>query len=151
MGSSDIILAEVAVVSLITWTSSLRPGVGQLDGKFLFADRHGVAGGEGLEARAEVVDDVEVAVGAECITQANVGAGSFGLCGVRLDECGEIQEARESVTDLESREVNIEISLRQAKDVDGVVEREGEIGIRAVLSGDGSSLECSVVIIAPLK
>src|ERR1051325_4355557 len=148
--SSDIILAEVAV-ALITWTSSFGPGVCEFDCEFLFADGNGVAGGEGLEASAEVVDDVEIAVGAEGVAKTDVGAGGFGLCRVGLQECGEIQEARERVTDLKARKVNIEISLRKAEYVDGVVERESETGIRAILSGDGGGLECSVVIIAPLE
>src|SRR6266403_4292750 len=148
--SGDIILAEVTV-ALITWTSSFGPGVGEFDGKFLFADGNWVAGGEGLEACAEVVDDVEIAIGAKRVAQADVGAGGFGLRGVGLEECSEVQETRKGVTDLKSREVDIEISLGQAENVDGVVEREGEIGIRAILSGDRSGLECSAVIVTPLE
>src|SRR5882724_4714136 len=158
--SGDIILAEVTValiilaevtVALITWTSSFGPGVGEFDGKFLFADGNWVAGGEGLEACAEVVDDVEIAIGAKRVAQADVGAGGFGLRGVGLEECSEVQATRKGVTDLKSREVDIEISLGQAENVDGVVEREGEIGIRAILSGDRSGLECSAVIVTPLE
>src|SRR5689334_3822201 len=83
--SSDIILAEVAV-AFITWTSSFGPGVGEFDCEFLFTDGHRVADGERLKASAQVVDNVEIAVGAKRVAKPDVGAGGFGLCGVRLQE-----------------------------------------------------------------
>lgn len=122
------------------WRSSLGPGIGEFDGEFLFAGGHGVASGEGLEAGAEVVDNVEIAVWAERIAQTDVSAGGFSLRGVSLEECGEIQETRKGVTDLNSCEVDIEISLRKAEIVDGVVEGKSEIRTGAVLGRDGGGL-----------
>jgi len=131
--------------------SSARPGVGELDAEFRFANGQRISGSDRLKTGAEIVDDVEIAVGAEGIAQADVGAGGFGLGSVGLEKCGEVEETRECVTNPQAGKRDIDISLWQAKDVQRVVEREAEIGVRPVLRGGRGGLERSGVIGAPAE
>src|SRR5216684_5794398 len=65
-----------------------KEGVGELDGEASFADFRGICGGDAGELRADVVDDVEIAVGAVVVAQAEIGAYGLGIGGIHLQDAG---------------------------------------------------------------
>jgi hypothetical protein len=76
---------------------------------------------------------MQIAVRTEGVADSEIGAHGLGLCGICLPESGHVQEAIESVTDLHSGQINIEICLWKAEGIQRVVQRQGEVWIPAIL------------------
>src|SRR5713226_4900981 len=79
-------------------------GIGVFHGETGFADLRRVGGGDAGELRSDVVDDVEIAVGAIVVAQTKIGAGSLGVGGVHLDQAGEGKETSEGIVRLQVRQ-----------------------------------------------
>src|ERR1700722_20783165 len=89
---------------------SREKGVGELYGKACFPNLRRVRRGNAGGLRSNVVNDVEVTVGAVIISQTQIGTDCLRIGSVHLNETRKGQEPAEGIVSLQTREHDREIS-----------------------------------------
>src|SRR5215470_3130375 len=92
-----------------------RPRIRNLYNKFLLPQFHWIACRQALKTTSYVVNDVQVAIWKKRVSHSKISTHGLGFCCIRLDKGREIQEAVECIADLCSRQLNVKVTLRQAK------------------------------------
>jgi hypothetical protein len=92
---------------------SRSEGISPFHGEACLADLWGIRGSDAGELRADVVDDIEIAVGSVVVSQADIGTDCLGVRRVHLNEAGEGQKAIEGIVPLQAGQDNGEIAIGQ--------------------------------------
>src|SRR6266849_8669117 len=101
------------------WTQFELPswseGIGPFHGEACLTDLRRVGWGNAGELRPYVIDDVEIAVRAVVVPQANIGADCLCVRGIKLNQTREGQKASKGVVSLQTCQHYREITVGQGQ------------------------------------